>query len=899
MRRTRSRTSAGATAVTALAALLAVPASGGTARAAQPEQLTIDLSTDTGAFHGGASGSLYGVYGDGVPSRNVLEGMHVRTVSTKAQDGPQHPGADALEMLPPFVDSGGKDVYVYMTDIYRGFPYQWPGSDGPARLADFKEKIRKQVEQVRTLDSAYKDHVVYVPFNEPEGNMFGTGDWSYDKVSWLKDPGAYFAAWKDVYRLIKGLDPDARIAGPNTSVLYDQVKGFLQYAKANDVVPDVMTWHELSSPAAVRTNVARYRQMEKDVGVGPLPVNVNEYGHNFHLSVPGQVVQWISAIEDSKIDADLAYWNIDGNLNDSAVEANKGNGQWWLFNAYGQMSGHTVEVTAPHPNQQYTLQGVATLDQDKKQSRAIFGGKSGDADVVFRNIDPKLFGGAVHATVQEIPWTGQVGDSAQPLRLADQELTVGADGTVTLPMTGMNEMSAYQVILSPGGHGTVPAEPSVSWRGTYEAENATYTGGGYSKNGPEGTPSNVGGFATSGTYNVGGLRTGSDGVLGFDVEVPQDGTYDLSVFANSYNLYDLVKEQGPTNVFLRVDGADPQELRLPLGYKWVVWGHTDTTVRLTAGRHRITLAAKDPDLGVTRGDAIIDKVDLSLRDARATAPALYEAEYATLSGTRPVYTRAGASGPGTVPLGRGAAATFWVHSPTDAEATVYVDHLGGGRASLSLNGEKLDVPEVGGDRKGTDRIRMFLSGGINKITVTGTSRALVLDRLRVARTGDTPSTRVYQAEDGRLSGAARVTDAYPFATGGKAVTGVGDGRANALTVDVVADRGGRHAVTIRYSNAEQAPATHYNPDPIARHADLSVNGGPAHRVLFPTTFHFNNFWELTVPLTLRKGTNRLTFTAEELPDFNGDTYNQYDQRSPYAPVIDRVAVTPLAQKQPS
>ncbi|MFF3371734.1 cellulosome protein [Streptomyces sp. NPDC002680] len=899
MRRTRSRTraGAGATAVTALAALLAVPAAGGTARAAEPEQLTIDLATDTGAFHGGASGSLYGVYGDGAPSRNVIEGMRLRTVSTKAQDGPQHPGADALEMLPPFVDSGGKDVYIYMTDIYRGFPYQWPGADGPAKLADFKEKIKKQVQQVLTLDAKYQDHVVYVPFNEPEGNMFGTGEWSYNKVSWLNDPQYYFAAWTEVYHLIKGLDPDARIAGPNTSVLYNQVKGFLQYAKANDVVPDVMSWHELSSPAAVRTNVAKYRQMEHDVGVGPLPINVNEYGHNYHLSVPGQVVQWVSAIEESKIDADLAYWNIDGNLNDSAVEANKGNGQWWLFNAYGQMSGHTVEVTAPHPNQQYTLQGVATLDEDKRQSRALFGGKSGDADVVFANIDRKLFGTTIHATVQEIPWTGQVGDSAQPLRLADQELAVGADGSVKLPMTGMNEMSAYQVILSPGGHGGVPAEPSVSWRQTYEAENATYTGGGYSKNGPEGTPSDVGRFATSGTYNVGGLRTGSDGVLAFDVDVPQDGTYDLSVFANSYNLYGLVKEQGPTNVFLRVDGADPQELRLPLGYKWVVWGHTDTTVSLTAGKHRITLAAKDADLGVTKGDAIIDKIDLALRDARVTAPAVYEAEYATLTGTRPVYTRRGASGPGTVPLAKGDSATFWVHSPADRESTVTVDHLGGGRATLSLNGEKLDVPKVGGEKKGSDSVRVFLSGGINKITVTGASRELVLDRLRVAPSSGTPTTKMYQAEAGTLTGAAKVTDAYTFATGGKAVTDIGDGKANALTVDVVAGKAGRHAVTIRYSNAEQAPATHYNPDPIARHADLSVNGGPIHRVLFPTTFHFNDFRELTVPVTLKKGTNRLTFTAEELPDFNGDTYNQYDQRSPYAPVIDRISVTRLAQAQ--
>ncbi|NNN30625.1 cellulosome protein [Streptomyces sp. S3(2020)] len=878
---------------TVLATMLTVP-SAGTAKAADPERLVIDLATDTGAFHGGASGSLYGIYGDGAPSRNLLEGMHLRTVSTKAQDGPQHPGADALEILPPFVDSGGKDVYIYMTDIYRGFPYQWPGANGPERLADFKEKIKKQVAQVKTVGD-YKDHVVYVPFNEPEGNMFGSGAWSYNNVNWLNDPQYFFAAWKETYHLIKSLDPDARIAGPNTSLLFDQVKGFLQYAKANDVVPDVMTWHELSSPAAVRTSVAKYRQWEQELGIGPLPINVNEYGHNYHLSVPGQVIQWVSAIEESKIDADLAYWNIDGNLNDSAVDANKGNGQWWLFNAYGQMSGRTVKVTAPHPNQQYTLQGVATLDKGKKQSRAIFGGKSGDADVVFDNIDPKLFGKTVHATVQEIPWTGQVGDSAEPLRLADQEVTVGADGTVTLPMTGMNEMSAYQVILSPGGNGGEPAEPSVSWRKTYEAENATYTGGGYSKNGPEGTPSNVGGFATSGSYNVGGLRTGSDGVLSFDVDVPQTGTYDLSVFANSYNLYDLVKEQGPTNVFLRVDGKDPQELRLPLGYKWVVWGHTDTTVKLTAGQHKITLAAKDADLGVTKGDAIIDKIDLALRDALVTQPAIYEAEYATLTGSRPGYTYPEASGPGAVPLPKGASATFWVHSATDGEATLSLDHLGGGKAKVSLNGDTLDIPKVGSGKKGTDVVRVFLSAGINKITVTGAKKKLVVDRLRVAASSGNLATKVYQAEAGTLTGAAKATEAYTFATGGKSVTDIGDGKANALTVDVVAKRAGRHAVTIRYSNAEQAPATHYNPDPIARHADLSVNGGPVRRVLFPTTFHFNSFRDLTVPVTLKKGTNRLTFTAEELADFNGDTYNQYDQRSPYAPVIDQIAVTPLTE----
>ncbi|HEY0001819.1 MAG TPA: LamG-like jellyroll fold domain-containing protein, partial [Actinoplanes sp.] len=130
-------------------------------------EMTIDLSKSTGAFHGGASGTLYGLYGAGVPTNNLIEGMHLRTVSTKAQDGPQHPGADALEVVQPLADSTDGDVYIYMTDIYRGFPYEWPGSTPQEKLDGYKAKIATQVDQVKTLDPKYQDNVVFVPFNEP------------------------------------------------------------------------------------------------------------------------------------------------------------------------------------------------------------------------------------------------------------------------------------------------------------------------------------------------------------------------------------------------------------------------------------------------------------------------------------------------------------------------------------------------------------------------------------------------------------------------------------------------------------------------------------------------------------------------------------------------------------
>ncbi|WP_307183623.1 LamG-like jellyroll fold domain-containing protein [Streptomyces canus] len=877
-------------------------------------QLAVDLGSDTGAFHGGASGTLYGVYGPDVPTNNLIEGMGLRTVSTKAQDGPQHPGADALDVVKPLADSTDGDVYIYMTDIHRGFPYEWPGDTPAEKLRLYEEKIAKQVDQVLQLPKQYQDNIVFVPFNEPEGNMFGTGQWSYNKVSWLSDPDDYFAAWDSAYKLIKTKMPDARIAGPNTSILYDQVKGFLTHALAAGTLPDVITWHELSHPEAVRASVAKYRVWEKELFKGTdregtrLPVNINEYAFNYHTSVPGQMIQWVSAIEESKVDADIAYWNIDGNLSDSAVQSNRGNGQWWLLHSYASMSGHTVAVTPPFPGENYTMQGVATLDQKKKQARLLFGGSTGKGHITFSNVPKKLFGDRVHAWVREIEWSGQVGDSSGPKLLTETNLKVADDGTVTVDfgdgaLPKLKESSAYEIVLSPAGKAANTQSPPVRWQGSYEAEDAAHTGSGYSKNGPEGSTSDVSKFYTSGGYDVGGLRTGSDVTLDFTVDVPEDGTYDLSVFANSLNTFDKVKEQGPTNVFLRVDGqaGSEQQLYLPLGYKWVVWDHTDTKVKLTKGKHTLTLAAKSLDgKRATKGDAIVDRLTLALPGASAGTQ-VYEGELAWLSGgAQPVYTlpERAATGSGAARLAKGQTATFWVYSPADREATLEVDTLDGAGARLSVNGH--DVRRLA---KARSSVAVSLSGGVNKVTLTGGSSATLVDRLTVTPTEGALKARTYEAQDAVLAGSATLTP-LPLATDGTAITGIGGepGNGNTATFTVAADRAGLYALRVRYSNPEQSEATHYNPDPLARHADITVNGGETRRVGFPHSFHQDNFWELTVPVTLKKGQNTIAFRSEELPNFDGTTYASDTfpgvlLRSRYAPLIDRITVAPYSRER--
>ncbi|MEH0468440.1 RICIN domain-containing protein [Streptomyces hayashii] len=874
---------AGVTTVTATPASAATPT------------LTVDLGTTTGAFRGGASGALYGLYGPDVPTNNLIEGMGLQTTNTKYQDGQQHPGSDALEIAKPFVDSGGRDVFIYMTDVYRN-TYE------RASYAEYQTNVKKQVEQAKA--SPYASHIVFVPYNEPDIGWFNGMRTNSTALA------AFNSEWRQTYDFIKGIWPQARLAGPNSAGYSDSsLRGFLTYCKANNCLPDVVTWHTLGSPADVRATVNAYRAVETAAGItSPITVNLNEYAHRYHLTDPGQMVQWIAGLEDEKVDGNLPYWNINGNLGDSAAAQNTPNAQWWLYNWYSSMKGgDTVKVTSTGADAAYTLQGVASLDAVKKQARVILagGGTSGASSTVIENIDPAVFGSTVHVSVFQDRYSGYIGAAATPTRLSDADVAVGSDGSITLPLT-LDAMSAYQVIVSPGGTGSATASDST-WTGTYEAENATLSGSGYNIN-TEGTTGNVAKFATSGSKDVGGLRTGSTTVISFPVSVPTTGDYDLSVFGNSYAKDADVK--GPTDVYMRVDGGASTRMDLPVGFQWVVWGHSDTTVHLTSGSHTITLATTGDNGAKTTGDALVDKIDLKYRNAAVQGTTLYEAEQANLSDSgAAVYASQGQSGAGAVNLTSGRTATFWVYSAQDGYADLTARYRNTGRAALTVNGRTADDQILSGTTTSawsTSTDRVHLTAGINKVEVAGTSGTLTLDDLAVTPFGATSAVTTgnvvtYQAESGALTGTAAADTTYSQAHGG-VVKGIGNGTANSLTLDVDAPTAGTYAMTMRYANAEELPSNHYNPDLYAEHADVSVNGGAATRVNFASTLHWNQFATHTVPVTLAKGANTVKFTASQLYNYDGTTIGVVysgggsdigqPMRSSSAPHLDEISFAP-------
>jgi hypothetical protein len=863
-----------------IATALVLPAAlyAGTAPAhAATQQISVNLGSDTGAVYHGASGALYGLAQDGVPGASLLDPLHVRTIAQKPPGGAQHPGGDADKVASEFVGAGGSQILVYVQDYYSAWPYQNNG------IASYETVVDTVAASL--VASPYHSHYVYVPFNEPDGNWYspltpGTSTYATNLAKFESD-------WTTIYHRIKTDDPSAVIAGPNTAGFYSQFfSDFLTYAKANGVLPNILTWHELSpsSIANFPVNLAAVKSIESSLGLGSLPVNIDEYADRRDLSDPGQLVQWISMFENAKVDADQAFWDIADNYSNNAVESDKPNGSWWLYDWYGQMTGDTVTVTPPSPNTVDTLQGVAALDTGKKQARIILGGTSAASNLVLNNIPSATFGSSVHVSIQSTTWTGYDGSAYTPKDIAEGNYTVSG-GSVTIPVATTDPMAAYQVIVTPATAASGTAATDTAWTARYEAENAAITDATvYS----QGSISNAYGYATSGTKDVGSISA-SDSRVVFTVTVPSTGRYLLSNFYGNQTA--TVAQQ-----IFRVDSGSWSYLNYPATLSWLFRSHLDQYVTLTAGTHTLTYGVSDSSFGTATGQVTLDRIDLTY--APSAVPGVtgsatsYEAENADLSGgATTASSTTGYTGVGYVSAPASSKATFAVEADADGYYTLGLRY--GTSAAATSNGFRLTLDGTAAKtvasspttscicwNQTTDRV--YLHAGLNVVTYTTTGAATArIDRLDVTPdTADAASAVTYQAEasGNTLAGAAAVaTNSY--AAGGKYVGYIGNGAANTLTFNgISASAAGTYRVGITYANDDSASSGNYNENLIDRAATITTSGGTSETVYFRNTYSWSQFWTLDVTVHLNAGTNTITFANS----------------SAYAPDLDQITVAPIS-----
>jgi hypothetical protein len=835
----------------------------------------VHLGRETGPVFGGASGALYGLSEDGVPGTDLLAPLQVRTIAQKPPGGLQHPTGDADKVAPGFFAAGGELILVYLQDMYQDWPYKDGG------IADYLTKVRSAVRSL--TDGPYRNRVAFVPFNEPDWIWYDLK--TADPAQYITNRDRFLGDWATACQTIRSVNPDALIVGPNEAY-YDSrfMPDFLSAAKAGQVLPDIISWHELSpdSLRTYRSSYAGFRELEQLLGIAPRPVNINEYGNRRDLSVPGQLVQWIAMFEDTKVDADQAYWDIAGNFADNAVQNNRPNGSWWLLRWYGALTGQTVQVVPPAPDTIDTLCGLASLDTAKRQARVILANPAGQAArVTLTGIDPGAFGDRVHILIQSTTWTGYDGTASTPLDLAAADYPV-MNSQVSVDLDAMDPMAAYQLMMSPAT-GAPPPAVTPPWIAQYLAAAANLTDCTVYQ---QGSAANPDGYATAGGEDVGAINK-PDSRVEFQVTVPQTGRYLLSVYYG--NQAEDIAEQ-----IMRVDDQPWTFVSYPPTLNWTFRSHQDRYLKLTAGSHAITFGVSDPGIGTAQGQVTLNMIKLAYASAATpgvTHPAgHYPAVYADLSGNTTVgYGRSfGGSGSpsGYVTAPAGSAVRFVVQADHDGYYDLRLRYAAAEqdpleRFSLLVSGSYLK-DSILMCAAGLTFDRVHLHAGINPVEYRPEGAGGAIDSLYVTpdAAADAASAVTYAAAAPQnvLSGTAAV-ELNRYAYGGQCVRGIGDGAASTLTfTGVTAPWAGTYRVILSYASNDRAGSGNYNVNLIDPEFTVTTSAGTRFTAHARNTYSWNQFNTVALTVQLAAGENAIVF---------GSPLSR-------APDIDKIIVAPAS-----
>ncbi|MCD0443113.1 hypothetical protein LO763_05655 [Glycomyces sp. A-F 0318] len=399
-------------------------------------------------------------------------------------------------------------------------------------------------------------------------------------------------------------------------------------------------------------------------------------------------------------------------------------------------------------------------------------------------------------------------------------------------------MSAYWITLTPGTGRVDPAE--VPWSGTWEAEDARITAGAVYD---EGGVDDANGFPASGGRSVGSLNR-ADSRVEFDVDVPEAGTYDLTItYGNTYGR-DLPQGGSPTEQFLTVDGGEAATVTYPSTMQWAARGQVTVQVELDAGANTLALAKSDRTAGTAYGEAGLDKIDLA---PAAVDSHTYPAVLARTEGD--VDYRYGRNE--GVKVRGDEQVVFDVYAPADGYYEVAADARG--RGELTVLGPHGEHAAFDLD----DEQTLALHHGINRIAIGADGRgSLTVHDLTVTGDGGDEGFTQLTAADAELSGTARLTD-NEWAADGQAVTGVGGGEENTVRLTVEAETAGPHLLLVHYANDERSGNHAYNIDVVSRYAEFTVNGDAVRTVPMRGTWSWNDFWSYPLIVDLEAGVNTI------------------------------------------
>ncbi|KIF72371.1 beta-xylosidase [Streptomyces sp. AcH 505] len=434
------------------AGLFAAPPAG----AADPQPLTVDLNHTVGAVTGAGSGFLYGLTEDGSGPDDSLLGPLKPTSARgggarldgggwagdgySAGSGYQRRLNSAVNQARRITGAPYNGTYdLLVSDIWGADTTQaadtvYPCANGDC--ANWRSFVRRLADDV----AASGVRVRFDIWNEPTGAFFPPG---------FNTP-QYYAMWDSAVQELRAHDGNSAIVGPS---LWDfspgNISPFLDHTKAAGTLPTVLNWHFSNTPVADAQSI---RDLLAAKGISGLSLTMNEYLHADEQHAGFQAWYLTQLAKSGIASASRGIWDdccvagtLDGVLVRDGSGALRRTGQWWVYQAYADLTGSRVSSDTTG-----SVDAVAAVDASRRRAGVLIGDSSGGSPAVDLRVDGLTSAavagpGGVRVTVQRIPDQNPLD---QPVTVDTRTVPAGTT-SVHIPVTWQSAQDAFQVTVTP------------------------------------------------------------------------------------------------------------------------------------------------------------------------------------------------------------------------------------------------------------------------------------------------------------------------------------------------------------------------------------------------------------------------------------------------------------------
>lgn len=342
---------------------------------------TLDLSVDMGPVLYRASGYLHNP-DPALPASNVLDVLKPKYFRS-------HPWRVFNPKVYSRVKQLGAVHGIVVSDEW-GYGGKWPGDPDPNDNANWKD-WEKRVRSMAIKAKREGRKLSWDIWNEPDALYFWNPDYPKTKGATWNSADQFLETYRRAVVQIRSVVPDAEIVGPSlASFSLNSIKIFLDYCKANDVLPNAVSWHEFETGSVVPHHVNSVREHLRSIGHSQIKIYINEYLNDRFKTNGARAVEYFAGLEQARVDAAAkACWGeVKGGVNsgcspkffNNMVTVNgKVRSVWWAYKGYADITHRLIGVT-----QGVEVFAVAGTDPILRRTKAVLGRISGFGNI---NID--------------------------------------------------------------------------------------------------------------------------------------------------------------------------------------------------------------------------------------------------------------------------------------------------------------------------------------------------------------------------------------------------------------------------------------------------------------------------------------------------------------------------------